>query len=409
MNFKNQLLKCILLFSTSFVFSSTNVDNGQNPILAIVLMVRDEGQVIVPTLKPYVEAGIEHILVYDTGSADNTMLAAEEYFKEKKLTHAYVIQEEHDRENFDFSIGRNRALELAEEKFPTATFYLMPDAEWYLHNVKELISFACSQKDNRFIPYYLLFIKDVCNSFYTPRLLRRISRVRFEGDIHEAPMVVSYAQVPESIYFELKPSAAGVAKSKKRWLRDEKKLLKRLAEDPYNPRTVFYLAQSYECLGELEKAQKYYKAHGNLEVWDQDKYLALLRCANVTEALESQTEKPTYTESIALYSKAYAMRPQRIEPLVRLGQIYWQLQNFTLCYLAAKEALKKPFPIGELLPINHLIYNYERYELMSKVAWHVKAYEMGEKASKKLLESYPDAHPQYAINLSLYRKELGLS
>ena len=66
-----------------------------------------------------------------------TMQKAKELFEDYHLTNYHIIQEPF----VDFAISRNKALDLCEEKFPNAGFMLMPDAEWYLHNVQELIAF----------------------------------------------------------------------------------------------------------------------------------------------------------------------------------------------------------------------------------------------------------------------------
>ena len=54
------------------------------------------------------------------------------------LEHAYIMEEPF----VDFATSRNRALDLAEQIFVNNSFLLMLDAEWYTHNVSELIDFC---------------------------------------------------------------------------------------------------------------------------------------------------------------------------------------------------------------------------------------------------------------------------
>lgn len=433
MNFKNQLLNYVfsgslllsLVLLTTFIHPKCNFqiqavaehtmdsstqskqaqliqDESTAPDLVVVLMVKNEEHVIVPTLQPYVEGGVKHILVYDTGSTDTTVQKAENYFKDNNLNNAYVVREEHDAATFDFAKARNRGLEIAEEKFPAAGFILMPDAEWYLQNTPELIAFCKEHtKSNLHIPYYIMRIGNAHSNFYTPRLFRCSHKVRFEGDIHEVPNIVSTSRVPEHINFILSNTTRGIEKSKARWVRDEVKLRKRYENNPQDPRAAFYLAQTYECLGDIENAQKYYKLRFALPGWDEENYMSLYRLANMTEILESKEEKTDYKQTLEYYSQAFALRPQRIEPLIKMGQIYWKLGNFTFAYAMARAAFDKPYPIHETLCVEDHMYNFERYELMSKSAYWAKEYKLGEIASRKIIELSPE-EPQWKTNLSAY-------
>lgn len=427
MKFQNHLLKyalfcCLFLTTNQCATNPSDKNNAQtlpetitlnesiNPDLIVVLMVKNEEHVIVPTLKSYVNSGIDHILVYDTGSNDTTVATAENYFKEAELTNAYVIQEHHDSATFDFALARNRGLELAEEKFPGTTFILFPDAEWYLENGSELITFCKEHKDDTACPYYLMRIGTKYCNFDTGRLFRKSSKVRFEGNIHEAPNMISFSKVPQHIRFELKNSTRGVEQSRARWARDLVKLQKRYESNPNNPRDAFYLAQTYDCLGNVEEAQRMYGIRAAMPGWDEENYSAQFQYALMTEVLEDRKETPDYALAIERYSKAYAMRPQRVEPLVRLGQIFWKMQNYTLCFATAQLAVSKDKPLYETLPLSDYMYDYERYELMSKAAWYVREYKQGELASKKLLDYSPELiGSQYNKNLLLYLEAQGLA
>src|SRR3546814_6686783 len=77
-------------------------------------MVKDEEQVIAPTLQPFVEAGIDSYLIFDTGFTDKTIEATQNYFAEHNVTNGHIFQEPF----IDFATSRNRALDLAEEHVP---------------------------------------------------------------------------------------------------------------------------------------------------------------------------------------------------------------------------------------------------------------------------------------------------
>ncbi len=113
-----------------------------NPLLVAVLMVKNEELVMESTLQPLVDAGITDFLIYDTGSTDQTIQVTQNFFIQNNITNFVIKQGDW----VDFSTCRNRALELAEEYFPDATFMLMLDAEWILHNGEQLLQFCESEK-----------------------------------------------------------------------------------------------------------------------------------------------------------------------------------------------------------------------------------------------------------------------
>ena len=125
--------------------------------------------------------------------------------------------------------GLIKALELAEKAFPNAVFMLMPDAEWYMHDVDKLLELCEyeAHKTGDDAPHsYLVNIHSPTLDFYTQRLLRCSAHIRFVGVVHESPPVGSPYKLPRNIYFELSPSRYGHQKSQKRWVRDRDLLLK---------------------------------------------------------------------------------------------------------------------------------------------------------------------------------------
>jgi len=95
--------------------------------------------------------------------------------------------------------------------------------------------------------------------FAAARLFRTANHIRFKGVVHEVPDVIASVKAPEAIYFEVKASAQGVEKSNRRWRQDLVLLSKAYYKNPQDPRTAFYLAQTYECLNELNKAYQIYQ------------------------------------------------------------------------------------------------------------------------------------------------------
>ena len=228
----------------------------------------------------------------------------------------------------------------------------------------------------------------------TPRLFLTQDPVEFEGVVHECPTSYSGENVPEPVYFDIGSSRFGSEKSQKRWFRDRELLLKDLQEHPDNPRTALYLGLTEMWIKDYENAYIHLKQRVTMSSFHQEEYWALYNLAELVETLS--IEKPgTYfwREAQDYYLQAYQMRPHRAEPLVRIARHYAEKNEYATSYLYARRAAELPLPSieEEVLPVFTRVYSFERWELLSRVAWFVKDYELGERAVKMAIEAEPNA------------------
>lgn len=381
-------ISLILLLCLNVIFA--------DPLLVVVIMVKDEASVIIPTLQPYVDGGIKHFLIFDTGSTDGTQQIAQEFFKEHNLMNAYVVEEAF----IDFATSRNHALDAAHILFPQATFILMPDAEWYMHKVEGLLQF-CEEHQNDDQDYYLVPIRSTALDFYTGRLIRTHTNLRFVGSRHETLNKVATVKLPYDVYFEWRPSVKGNEKSINRWKNDVIDLLKSFGQNPHDDRTLFYLAQTYHCLGDWENAYIFYKKRAQICGFAEENYVTKYRMGNVAENLPENDEKQICPLAVQHYLEAFAMRPHRAEPLIKIAQYYLKKEQIPLAFLFALRAAKMPYPQNEILSIEKYMYEFTRYDVLGISAWYVGEYEIGEWAVKEALKVHPDA-PHLLYNLRIY-------
>lgn len=370
-------------------------------MLVTVLMVKNEEQTIEATLKPFLDAKVRKYLIFDTGSVDDTVLIAHQLLKNANVSYQ-LVQEEF----IDFSTSRNRTLELAEQMFPKSPFLIMPDAEWILQHVSKLL-FFCEQEITSNTPLYLIKIHMENLAFYSARLFRTAANIRFIGAVHEVPSVVAISKIPESVYFDFKSSVQGRKNSKARWTRDLALLLNEYQADKLapNPRTVFYLAQTYECLEQLHEACFFYSLRATLKGWDEETYMAILRLGFIAEN-RSKVSPDLFSWETALqyYHQAFSLRPKRIEPLVRIADHYWP-DNIPLCYLYANYACQAPYPSEDILFVDKFMYDYVRFEILSRCAWYLQEYTEGLDATQRALSIRPNT-PHLINNLYLYDNKI---
>lgn len=384
-------VKAHLILLLSF-FHLTIASNDS--LLVAVLMVKNEANCMQTTLEPLIKAGITSYVIFDTGSTDDTICITKQIFEQYGITNFFIPQEPF----IDFATSRNRALELTQQYFPNASFMLMLDSEWHLHNGEKLLQF-CQQQKNIPIPLYLIKMKQYSQEFQVARLIKCHSNIRFVGKVHEVPNQATYFSTPDTVYFTYQPSEYGHLKSCQRWLKDRDILLKEFEENPDNPRTVFYLARAYDCLNDLQNAAKWYLHRTDMQGWDEENFIACYSLAQIYQALQN------HDQAILHYLKAFAMRPKRAEPLIQLAKYYWDIDQFELCFLFAQRSLQIPYPTHDILFVDRAMYDYVRYDMVSRSAWYAGEYQLGKQATLIALKANPQA-PHLHYNLKLYEEQL---
>ena len=386
-----------LLFLVLHVYS--NEQFGYDQTLVVVLMVKNEETVMRATLQPFVDGGVDSFFIFDTGSTDNTIEVTEQFFAEHGITQVYIAQEPF----IDFATSRNRALDLAQEKFPNAAFMIMPDAEWYLNDARALVSFCecCLQRGDTYSSY-LINIANLGN--YSCRLFRCNRGVRFMGVVHEVVPQAVTVKVPDSIYFDYLPASRGVEKTAKRFIRDRELLLKEYQDKPWCTRTLFYLARTCEDLGNWEEAYGFYKIRVNMIGWDEEDFIVRFRLAQTIKKLilfSEHSDTYSWSEALEYFMQAYQFRPHRIEPLVEIADYYVYHNQMESAFLFARRACDAEYPSKDVLFVETYHYDYYRYELLARSSWYINEFEIGEWAARKAYEACPDY--KYAkINMDCY-------
>lgn len=415
MKLKNLLIS---LFLSSALISSAfcTVDpNAQKPLIVILLMVKNEKEVIVPTLKTYLtketlekrDTGEVGFVLFDNGSNDGTEVLAEEFFKSHGVK-KYLIKK--DPEWLGFGMTRNKALALARATFPNSTFILFPDAEWYLHTMDELLDFckkeAAKEKAGEHLPcYYALWMRRPGCEMGQQRLFLTHDDVQFDKRrVHECPNKYAGARVPKNIFFELGSSKSGWEASQRRWrTRDIPDMLKDFAEDPRDVRTVHYLALTYLWIGDYQNAYNFFKLRTQLNSFPEEDYRGFYNLGRAAEALaEKEPHLYKWEEALKYYLQAHSMGPSpRAEPLIRIARHYLNEDNHPLAYIFARRACELSIPLGDCLPYDKELYDYDRHEILCRSAWYTQDYERGEEAVKKAMEAHPNEQQLYR-NLAFY-------
>jgi tetratricopeptide (TPR) repeat protein len=345
------------------------------------MIVKNEAHGIVATLESF-KPFIDHWTILDTGSTDNT----QGIIRDKLSGLPGTLYEE---PFVDFATSRNRALELHGK---ATTFVIMPDSDDQLVKGAALRAFLTQQSANTDAqPAYLVNLKRGTLSYYLPIVLRTDASWRYHGVVHEyigpttgdgfATVKIPGVQVVQ----DHQPLSAEA--SRKRWERDLVLLEDELARKPKDPRTLFYLAQTNECLGKPATALTLYEQRIALGGWAEETFETYLRRAKIFQALG----RP-WAEVQQAYLDAFKFAPKRAEPLFKIAE-YWYCQDaHHLAYLFAGRASELPRPDATLF-VDEEVYTWKCADIAAISGYYIDdelAKVNGRRYAEKCVRAKPD-------------------
>ena len=271
----------------------------------LILMVRNESKIIQRCLEA-VESVVDAFCVHDTGSVDNTIELANEFIKSRN---GCVTGSEWK----DF--GHNRTL-----SFKSARDYVQYGLKWDLATTYGLLLDA----DMVFEPGtlkqqplgelgYTIVQSNGDLDYPNCRLVRMDHPWKCTGVTHEYWDGPAFP-LDKSICW-INDKNDGGCKSDK-FERDARLLEAGLAEKPDDVRYMFYLAQTYHCLGRHEDAIRMYEKRYAAGSWVEEQWYSLYMIGQTYLTLG----KPIEFERYML--KAYELRPGRAESLYKLAKYF---------------------------------------------------------------------------------------
>lgn len=302
--------------------------------LCLNMIVRNEADRIERCLTSLVNH-IDRWVIADTGSTDGTDKIIEEFFKRHGVQgHLIYVPFE------NFSQARNAALREAQTSTYDFDYVLLADADMVLHA-------APGWRDLADYPAYRLTQRAGTLAYENTRLVGKYVPARYVGATHEYLDVIAHSLPEHRVWFE---DYADGSNRKDKFERDIALLKNDLKQDPDNPRSWFYLAQSYRDAGMHLDAVEAYRHRITLGGWDEELWEAQFQIGACLKAMGD-------TEGfVAETLRAYQRRPQRVEPLYELAKHFRCAGDNALAVLFADAGRGKPMP-SDLLFLNEYAYN----------------------------------------------------
>ena len=374
-----------------FLDSDTKTLTYDN-LINMCIMVKDAGDGFRDILKrnlPY----IDRYTILDTGSTDNTIAIIKEVLAEK-------WGDLYEEPFINFRDSRNRLLDLAGD---SCHYNIMLDDTYVLNGkVREFLDLA---RGDNVVHSYSLVIESTDTMYSSNRITQSSKKLRYINLVHEIidnrdcmncliPYNWGYITDVNSEYMS--------DRTKARKQKDIDTLMKMLEEDPTNPRTYYYIADSYLCIKDWYKSLEWFTKRSNMygyasEVQDSLYYIAVLK--------DIYLHYP-WAECLEAYLKCYESDNTRAEALYFIGQHYHKVGMISTAFIYWKKAYDLGTPTISM-SVRKNIYNIHIPKDLASICYHMKEYKLGEEAARKALANDPDdkmtdnwLHVFYHINKS---------
>lgn len=350
--------------------------------LAVVLMVKNEEKRIEVSLDS-VKNEVDGIILFDTGSSDNTVSVVKKYAKKNNL-HLHLIEGVFE----DFATSRNKMLEYSNSFLYDYLILFDCNDELRIENeegsegsrsLKELLE---KEKADAFLMHQKWYIGPGYNlNYYNIKIIKPNLGFNYKGSVHEyieTPEGANVKKLADNVIIFQDRAADNDGKTFSRWEKDAVLLQKDLKKNPDDGRTQYYLAQTLSGLGKKEEAFEFYKLRAqNITGFYEERFLSMMNCGHI---VSDQSEK------IKWFLKALEIN-NRAEPLVEIAKIYRIQNQFHLSYIFAKPACDLTFPSECLLNVDKKCYSHDRWHELSIVCYYLQKYKEGQEACQKALDS----------------------
>ena len=368
--------------------------------IALLMMLKNEEKRIKSSLESII-GHVDSMIIYDTGSTDNTINILKE-FSEKHNIPLRLKQGEF----VNFCVSRNVSLEFADT-FDDVDYILLLDCNDELKGGEHLLTLAKHHKDDTSTAFLLTqeWWSGNYTKYFNVRFVKARKGWRYKGSVHEYVTCIdkdgtehrnNIVKAPDNIIL-FQDRTQDDDKTGKRFARDKQLLMKDHEENPHEPRTLFYLAQTCSCLDQVQESFDYYLLRTKEEGFFEEIFHAYLRAGELSIKLNKE-----WSETMGYFMKAFEKIP-RVEPLIFIAQYYSNIKNFHLAYMFGNLACGLDYPSDLILFVDKLAYTFKRWDLMSYICLNYKRYDQGKDACLNALKERPDAE-HIKLNLGLYEQ-----
>lgn len=344
-----------------------------NNLINLLIMVKDAGddfRNILTQNLPY----IDRWTILDTGSTDNTVEIIKDVLKHKKG----MLYEE---PFINFRESRNRLLDLAGD---VCAFNVMLDDTYVIEgDLRAFLEFA---RGDDVIDSYSITIDNGETRYNSNRITKPERGLRYKYIIHEIIQTENNlnAAIPHNIA-RLKDINSNYMLNRtiERKQKDIEWLEKTLEEYPDDPRTLYYLAETYLCIEDWEKALYWYKERvknpGGYsgEIQDSLYYIAVISHFKLNKE---------WSECLPLFLNCYNYDTSRGDSIYFVGSYYSSIGDKEQAYKYIRTAFDSGIP-EITISVRKLIYNYHIPNDLIPLCYERGEYQLALDCCMRILEN----------------------
>ncbi len=365
----------------------------QHPRICLTMIVKNESAVIERALRsaaPFIDS----YAICDTGSTDSTIEIIQRVMGELGKT-GIVLQQSW----VNFGHNRSEALKAAREQEPDGWSWML-DADDTIHGEPLPSAFWINCPKN--INAWRIVLKHGNIVHQRVQIFSNKHPWIYEGAVHEYPKCITgevIGMFPESVW-QIARCEGARSQDEFKFVRDAFALRKELEKNPTEPRSHFYLAQSYRDAGLVQEAIVAYKERVKLTGFIQEKYISYLNLIKMTNNLE---------EKVAYGWAAMEVDPARCEVPYYVMLAARQQNKFSheICAMAA--IVENRIPHLSFLFIEKHIYDYAFDDELSVISYWRNHNKISFDAARRAYKNAPEHHKGRLLNnIRSARERLGL-
>jgi hypothetical protein len=385
---KSLYIKDKLFFNKHFKYYLTNGIMMYSNLICYTMIVKNAG----PGLEEVLTANlpiIDRWCILDTGSTDGTQDIIRRILKNKKGT----LYEE---PFVDFKVSRNRCLELAGH---TCKFIIMLDDTYTIKG--NLRNFLTQVRGDQFSDSFSLLIQSSDTEYYSNRIIKSTTDLKYIHTIHEVITDTNNINVTipknHAVIFDNRSDYMETRTNERKKF-DLKLLFKEVQEYPDDPRALYYIAQTYGCIGdELSKAEFFEKRINHpVQGYVQEKIDSLFELARTynfkincetLEPLNGPLSQTQWNRCEELYLHAYRLDPKRPDSIYFIGIHYYLQGNYQLAYNYFKKGFEIGYPINSQYSLKPTLSFHFLPKFLTETCYHQGDNVLGEQSALFYLQN----------------------
>jgi hypothetical protein len=376
------------LFNTYFWYYFKNGEFLYDNLICYTMIIKNGGPLLEQVLKDNLDI-IDRWCILDTGSTDGTQDVIRRVLANKK-------GKLYEEPFVNFKISRNRCLELAGL---SCKFILMLDDTYAMRG--DLRKFLSTVRGDQYSDSFSLLIQSNDNEYFSNRIIKSRTGLRYKYTIHEViddnnNVNVTVPKCDAFIFDNRADYMEERTTNRKKF--DLELLFQEYKDNPNDPRALYYIAQTYGCIGDTVNQAKYFElriAHPVQGYYQEkiDTYFELARTYNFKIhkdtglPINGDLTEEEWENCEKLYRSAYELDKNRPDGIYFIGIHYYLKGDYVSAYKYFKLGFEIGYPINSQYSLKPTLSFHFLPKFLTEVCYYVEDYQLGLAAAKFFLEN----------------------